>query len=123
MTATYNDQLLTDLDRARALLGDTDTGDPLLSNAHINAVIAIEGGLKAGVAALCEELIARFLRDPVKKSADGISVDYTDRLAEWRRIAASARVQAAGGGLSFVRANYTGEAAADEFARPPDYWP
>lgn len=121
--ATYNDALLSDLDKARAMLGDTDTGDPLLSNQHINAVIAIEGSLKAGVAALAEELIARFVRDPVKKSANGISVDYSDRLEEWRRIASNARTSAAGGALSFVRANYTGEATADEFARPPDYWP
>lgn len=123
MTATYDDSLLTDLDKARALLGDTDTGDPLFGNAHINAVIAIEGSLKAGVAALAEELIARFVQEPVRKTANGISVDYSDRLDTWRRIASNARVQAAGGGLSFVRANYTGDATADEFARPPDYWP
>lgn len=123
MTATYNDALLSDLDKARSIIGDTDTGDPLFSNQHINAVLTIEGGLKAGVAALCDELIARFVRDPVRKQANGIMVDYTDRLDVWRQIAASARVQAAGGGLSFVRANYTGDAAGDEWARPPDYWP
>ena len=123
MTATYNDALLSDVDRARSIIGDTDTGDPLFSNAHITAVITIEGSLKAGVAVLCDELIARFVRDPVRKQANGISVDYGDRIAEWRQIASNARTSAAGGALSFVRANYTGEREADEFARPPDYWP
>lgn len=123
MTATYDDQLLSDLDRARAAIGDTDTGDPLFSNAHITAMIALEGSLRAGVAALCEELIARFVRDPVRKSANGVSIDYSDRLSEWRRIASSARVSGAGGAVSFVRANYTGDSSTDEWARPPDYWP
>lgn len=123
MSATYSDRLLSDTDRVRAALGDTDIYDPLFSDAHITAVLAIEGGLRPAIAALADELVARWSRDPVRKQANGIMVDYTDRLDTWRQIAQHARGSAAGGGLSFVRANYTGDADADEFARPPDYWP
>lgn len=121
--ATYNEELLTDVDRARALLGDTDTSDPLFSNAHIQAAITASGGLRPGVSALAEELIAVYSRDPVRKSADGVSVDYSGRLDVWRAIAANSRLAASGGGVSFVPANYTGAACTDEYARPPDYFP
>jgi len=121
--ATYNEALLTDTDRARALLGDTDTASALFSNAHIEAVIALQGGLRPAVAVLAEELIAMFARDPVRKSADGVMVDYSDRLDIWRGIASTARLSASGGGLSFVPATYTGVPAEDEWARPPNYWP
>ena len=125
--ATYNEALITDTDKARAMLGDTDTGDPLYSNAHIDAMIGLAGSLGGGVAALAEELIATYGRDPVRKSADGVSVDYSDRLEVWRQLAARARqaqAQASGtGSIAFVPANYTGQASTDEWTRPPDYWP
>lgn len=122
MTASYDEALPTDKDRARMRLGDTMV-DPessaLLSDEHITAVLADRGGLEAGVGALADELIARFANEPVQaRSSDGAMVDYSARLGVWTAIAAAARSAAGGGAISFVPATYGAGEAADEFARP-----
>jgi hypothetical protein len=123
MTATYNDTLPTDLDRARSLIGDTDMTNALMSDEHVEAVLGYKGSLNAAVAYLATELVARFAKSPIRKSATGISVDYTENLKLWRQIAGDATAQEAGGSISFIPANYTGDEPTDEFSRPPWPWP
>lgn len=106
MTATYDETLPTDKDRARAMLGDTNLIKALHSDEHITAVIAAEGSLMAGVAFLANELYVRFAREPVKWEADGTKMDYSGRLEAWRSLAASAQAGVAGAGMSFVPAKY-----------------
>lgn len=120
MTATYDDTLPTDKDRARAILGDTNTASALLSDEHITAVLALEGSVSAGAAALADELIARFARDPVRITTGGDTVDFSGRLTAWQRIVATVRAQ--GGALSFIPISYGVDTDA-EFASPPNYWP
>jgi len=125
MGATYDDALPTDRDRARSILGDTQDlpDDALLTDEHIDAVLAWQASLDGAVAFLAAELAARFARQPVRVTSNGKTVDYGERLAHWRTIAGEARADAAGGGLTMVPATYTDTATTDEFARPPDYWP
>jgi hypothetical protein len=118
-TYTYDDTLPTDKDLARAALGDTDMDAPIFSDEHITAVLTIRGNVADGVASLAGELVATYSHQPVKKSAYGVSVDYTDRIAAWRQIALAA---ATGGRGAFAVASpradgYAENAAADEFAR------
>lgn len=120
MPATFDETLPTDKDRARAILGDTTMTDPLLTDAHISAVISLQGGLAAGVVFLAEELMARYARDPLRTTVEGVTVDYSANVALWRRVAdrqQSTLSAAAASGLSFVTADY-GAPATDEYARP-----
>lgn len=114
-TYTYDDTLPTDKDLARAALGDTDMDAPIFSDEHITAVLTMRGSVADGVASLAGELIATYAHQPVKKSAYGVSVDYTDRIVVWRQIALAS---AAGGSSAFSvaspRSDGYAQAAADE---------
>lgn len=123
MSASYDDQLTTDLDKARSALGDTLTEDALHSDEHIEAVLTWKGSLAAAIVYLADELVARFARDPVRVSSNGKSIDYSGRLDAWRAIAGTARGDLSGGAIQLVNARYNESDTADEFARPPDYWP
>lgn len=123
----YEDTLPTATDKVRAVLGDTsnDATTELLSDDHIDAVLAMLATFDAGVAFMANELAVRFAQKPGSVSLpSGLSVSWAYRVAEWRRIADNA----ARGGitnaatLSFVPVSY-GATDADEFARPPEYWP
>lgn len=101
MSATYDETLPTALDRARALLGDTAVATPLLSDAHISAVLALMGGFEAGVAWLADELAARFAQRPDSLSDAGSSLRWSERVAQWRLLAERMR---AGDGAATARA-------------------
>lgn len=119
-TYTYDDTLATEKDVARAMLGDTDMDAPIFSDEHITAVLTLSGGVEAGVAALARELIATYAHQPVRRTAYGISVDYTNRLAAWQQIAL---YTGSGGGAAFAVASTRADgyaqtaASGDEFAR------
>lgn len=121
MSATYDDTLPTDLDRVRAQLGDTDTDAALHSDAHIRAVLSLQSSVAASVAFLARELVARYASQPIRKTADGLTVDYTGRVALWQALAGDAAASAAGGGISFVPATYGATATTDEYGRPSCY--
>lgn len=87
-TSSYNELLPTDMDRARALLGDSDDTAVLFSDEHINAVLTAQGSLYAGLAWLAFELVSRFEQDPVRFSNAAGSMDFSERLKTWRRLAA-----------------------------------
>lgn len=124
MSGTYQDSLPSDRDRARATLGDTSASDWLHTDDHINAVLTWKGSLDAAVAFLAGELIARFAQEPVRKTAQGESLDYSDRLKSWQAIVAKAEAAASVtsgvGGIQMVAATYGGaNSTADEFSREP----
>lgn len=127
MSATYNPLLPTDLDKARALLGDTvvePAADALLSDEHILAVLAMEGSFALGLAWLADELVAQFAQEPVKVSISGVSVDYSARITAWQTLATRMRTKAAEAAtaaaptaISFIPARYGAAEASDEYAR------
>lgn len=115
---TYMDTLPTPRDVLRMRLGDTGP-DFLLSDAHLDAVIAQQGENQA-LATLARELERQLAQQPQRMSADGVMVDYGDRLAVWRDLARSAEMQfqqASGGGM-WSQVSLAGTMARiDEFAR------
>lgn len=123
MAATYNETLPTDLDKIRAILGDTDTTDAEHSDEHISAVLSIQGSMNAAISFLANELVARYASMPIKWSSDGTSMDYSNRLQVWKEIASSARSDA-GQSLTFVPATYgeTIPSLPDEFSRGVHLW-
>lgn len=125
MTATYDETLPTDKDKARSLLGDTDVepdANALHSDEHITAVLALEGSLNAAVVYLAKELIAKYAQEPIKITEQGRTIDLSERLRAWRGIVQDLQSQVSGGGLSFVPATYGAADSVDEFSRPPSYW-
>src|SRR5689334_13658269 len=104
MATTYDETLPTDLDRVRAILGDTDVSpaaDALFTDEHINAVLIAEGSLAAGVVFLAEELIARFGQEPVRVAVNGKTVDFSERITIWKTLAQRMQTRANGGSLTF----------------------
>ena len=97
MSASYDEEQPTDLDKARGLLGDT-TVEPetsaLHSDEHIAAILDRDGFL-LGVAFLADELVTRIGREPVKIAADGSSLDFSARIPAWSALAGRMRSQAA----------------------------
>jgi hypothetical protein len=97
VTTTYTNTLLTFRDRARFRLGDTDTTNALLSDEEIAAALTINVTEDPAVAWLAQGLIARYSREPVKFSADGVMFDFSERVKVWREIVARASDAATSG--------------------------
>ncbi len=86
----------TDKDRARELLGDNAVTpgtsaipdeDALLSNEHINQILADRGSLALGTAWLADELVTRFAQEPGTVNIGGISVSWRERVEAWAALA------------------------------------
>lgn len=88
--ATFHPELDRGLDRVRRLLGDTDTGQAMLPDATIQGAIDIYGETGA-VAFLAESLAAEYGQLPVSTSADGTSLDYSERVKTWQALAKTMR--------------------------------
>jgi hypothetical protein len=100
---SYNDALLTDLDRIRSIIGDTDEDTELHSDEHITAVLAAQGTVGLAAAYLAFELTMRFANDPIKFTNVGGSYDFSHRMALWQTLAApyvATIVATASGGVS-----------------------
>ena len=97
MSASYNEEQPSNLDKARGLLGDT-TVEPetraLHSDEHIEAIL-VRDGFDLGVAFLADELVTRIGREPVRIADDGSSVDFSARIPAWEKLATRMRAAAA----------------------------
>jgi hypothetical protein len=69
------------LDQVRFQLGDTEQATALLSDTAITAGLVRNGdSIVATVADLARGLVAYLAMQPVRESAEGVSVDYSGRL-------------------------------------------
>jgi len=89
MAFTYLTERTRDLDLVRAAIGDVDAAAALLSDEEITAVLASTGSVAAAASQFAGELVLRFARKPVRLTADGTMLDYSERLSAWRALAAS----------------------------------
>jgi hypothetical protein len=112
---SYDATLPTDVDRVRAAIGDVDMDAALYSDEAITARLATEVTVTATAISLLDDLIVRYANQPLKWTADGLSVDFSGRLDGWRD--AVTRLRGVGGAFSMVPANYTGATTIDEYAR------
>lgn len=115
----YSDTLETDLDKARAMLGDTSTTE-LLTDDHIETVLAMYSTFDLALAFMADELAVRYAQEPGSVSLpSGLSVSWAERVKEWRRIADNARLGVLSAGtsaLSFVDKTF-GVPTTEEFSR------
>lgn len=92
MTWTYLPTLLTDKDRVRFLVGDTDTTDQLVQDEEINATLTTYGVLQLAAAVICEHLSALYARQ-VDKRIGSLSVSASQRAKAFATRAAELRVE------------------------------
>ncbi len=118
----YSDTLETDLDKARAQLGDTsnDSATELLTDDHIETVLSIYSTFDLALAFMADELAVRFAQEPGSVSLpSGLSVSWSERVKEWRRIADNARSGVLSGtsSMSFVTRTLGIPTTTEEFSR------
>jgi hypothetical protein len=93
-TYSYSAARGSDLDKARELLGGCDISSPeaaLRSDEDIQAILDREK-LNRGVAWLAAALYAEYAQQPVRVSlVSGLTVDYSDRIDAWDKLAAPLR--------------------------------
>lgn len=118
----YSDTLETDLDVVRAQLGDTsnNVATELVTDAHITTVLAMFSTVDLALAFLADELAVRYAQEPGSVTLpSGLSVSWSERVKEWRRIADNARggVLSGTSALSFVDRTLGIPETAEEFSR------
>lgn len=115
---TYDETLSSDRDKIRALLGDIEESAPYFTDEHIDAVYELKASdLNLSAAFLANELVARFARNPIRWTAEGVSVDMSGQLSIWQSLAQTA------GSLTMVPATYGSADLPDEYARPFVHFP
>src|SRR5688572_19340500 len=118
---SYQDDLTRPVDIVRSMLGDIDVeNDALLrSDDYYDALIISEGSINAAALVAARGLLAQYAHQPSSASANGVSVNYADRLTIWSRIVAALAVAATPGrsALSFVTATYNASTELDEYDR------
>lgn len=103
MTATYDEDLLTALDRTRFTLGDTVVGldddgneQALKQDEEYLAVIAASDSESEAIAIMAEALATQVMQDPDSYSeSGGISVSWSSRIKTWLTLAEQYRSRAA----------------------------
>jgi len=104
---SYDDTLPADLDKARALLGDTsnDSATELLTDDHIDAMLALYS-FNTAVATMAMGLAARFAQNPSSVSLpSGLSVSWSERVKYWLGLAA--QMQAGGVSGTYTAFSHT----------------
>lgn len=94
MTWTYTgDPSDSDKDAVRFIIGDTNTGDQLLSDEEIAWLLTENGGKYAAAVAACEAIAAAFSRkiDLTSASEGSLSLSYADRRKYYLEMAATIR--------------------------------
>lgn len=94
MTFTVVNDLSTDLDKVRFLIGDTDSADQLLQDETINGVLAIQAQV-GYAAAVCADMIAAKYARQVNTSNSRLSVSAAERYQHFKDLAKDLRKRAA----------------------------
>lgn len=86
MTWSFIASLPTDKDKVRALIGDKDSADQLLSDEEIVLHLTLEGSLYGAAAAACRAVAAMFSRR-VDFAQSGLSLSASQRAAAYLKMA------------------------------------
>lgn len=93
MTWSYDPALPADKDKIRALVGDTDTTDQLVSDEAIAVWLAQTGNIMDTAALIADGISASFGRR-ANLALDSLRVDFQARSDKFRDIASNLRLQA-----------------------------
>lgn len=70
MSWTYNSGVTTTNDKVRLLIGDTDSTDPLLTDAELNFLTGQAGSIYGVAALACQAIAAKYARQVDKRVGD-----------------------------------------------------
>jgi hypothetical protein len=73
------------------LIGDTDTGDQLLSDEEINYMISVHGTLSRAAAESARAIAAKYARN-MSRSIGGLSADFAAKYRQYMELAQSLSV-------------------------------
>jgi hypothetical protein len=91
MAASYSTDLSIGLNRARYLLGDTDTTSALLQDDEITGMLALYNFNEA-VAQLAMGLASKYAQEPDQYNADGgLEYSFKLRVDAWKALAVNMR--------------------------------
>lgn len=85
-TWSYDNTLNSDKDKARFILGDTDTNNQLIYDEEINAALTIKGTLRLAVIYLAESLSARFAKFTQVRGGE-TTADRTPLAGQYEKLA------------------------------------
>lgn len=88
LTWTYEDDLPTDKDKVRLLIGDTDTDDKLLTDAEVTYFITTHGTLSRAAAEACRAIAAMFARK-TSRSVGSLQADFSAKHRQYLAMAES----------------------------------
>jgi hypothetical protein len=101
MTWSYNTALTADKDKVRALIGDTDTTDQILSDEEITFFISQTGNIYSASARACKAIAAKFSR-LTDTEIEGVSDRLSQMVKHYNDLAASYDRDAAKFGATIV---------------------
>lgn len=94
MSWTYSGEPNTsDKDKVRFLIGDTDPDYPLVQDEEIQFALDSESNIYAAAAKCCEAIAARFSRE-VDRKMGSISIQASQKVEAYRRLARQLREKA-----------------------------
>lgn len=87
MAFTYDGTLDTDLEKVRLVVGDTDSTDPLLTDAEVNHFLGEHSDINVAAAAAAEAIAGKFARG-YNFATDGQSFNRSERVDHYLALAA-----------------------------------
>lgn len=88
MTWTYTgDPSVSNRDKVRFLIGDTDTNDQLVNDEEIAWALSEGGSIYQAAHDLCTVIASKFARLATSKSVGDLSLSYSDRAETYHRLA------------------------------------
>ena len=78
MPWSYSSSVISNRDRVRLLIGDTNAADPQLQDEELDYFLASESGTYGAAAAAAHSLSMRYARYPGSKKMGDLSITYGD---------------------------------------------
>jgi ABC-type phosphate transport system ATPase subunit len=93
MSATYTNTLLTDLNKVRFFIQDTDVANALLQDEEISAMITLYGSYKSASIACCNVLGSKYSGSATKKKIGNLEISMEDVSKKYYDLAKSLKIQ------------------------------
>jgi hypothetical protein len=100
MAFTYDGTLDTDLEKVRHKIGDTNSNDPLLTDAEVNYELAQRGNVLAASYHCVQAILARFARDSDRSNL-GMNSSRSQKFQQYKDLLGQLEAELQGGAEVF----------------------